>query len=142
MNRKLSHDDIRERILEMLNADECSVSHAEGDTIFKLSPTKIGQKKGKSVTIAEINKRIEYIGFELKKEEGKKRIYRKAPDRPAPHLSPQAEDNLTSKKVSARVSENHLVTFEKIAKGFQSKRAALERAIDLLAKEQGQDFEP
>jgi len=68
-------------------------------------------------------------------EDKPKRKYRRKEDWNDPDSAHDAEVNLSSKKMNTRVSEQHLNTFNYIAKRFPTKRKALERAIELLTKD-------
>ena len=70
-------------------------------------------------------------------EDKPKQIYRRREDWTDPKKSHRSEVNLLTKKLGPRVSEAHLSLFNKCADESESGRAALERAIELLAKDLG-----
>lgn len=95
-----------------------------------------GRREAKGVTVGETEKLLKKHRFKLIDETTGKRIYRKTKE----HLkdatqSPRAATNRLTKQLSPRVYEKHRDLFNRCADKFPSKREALERAIELLAKE-------
>lgn len=76
-------------------------------------------------------------------EDRDKRIYRRKADLFDPSAKPTDEVNKLSSKLTPRVSRAHVDLFNSCASEFPNKRAALERAVELLALETGVkiDFE-
>lgn len=67
----------------------------------------------------------------------RERRYLKRDEWADPSKGPDAEINKSTKKITPRVSADHLRAFEEAAASFPDKRSALERALELLAKETG-----
>jgi hypothetical protein len=67
----------------------------------------------------------------------RERRYLKREDWADPDQAFNAEINQSAKKLTPRVSPDHLRAFEEAAAKFPDKRAALERALELLATETG-----
>lgn len=65
------------------------------------------------------------------------RRYLKRKDWADPDRRPDAEINKSTKKLSPRVSEDHLRAFNDACEHFPDKRAALEEAVRLLAESVG-----
>nr|WP_319514364.1 hypothetical protein [uncultured Cohaesibacter sp.] len=91
----------------------------------------------KSLKLSQAEKIIKKHGLELKEEEKGKRIYRKRDELPDPDVDARASVNRLAKQLSPRVYQEHVDLFNECAKGFPSKRHALERAIELLAIDMG-----
>lgn len=126
--------ELTETIIRLLADGEASVVETDGKIIRRIKPTKIGQINNKCDIINSINTFLKENNF---MEERTKRIYRRKSDLPNPDLSPQSEDNLSSSKLTPRVSREHVELFNACAKQFSNKREALERAVELLAQESG-----
>lgn len=133
-------DAIADAIDEMVSKGECSIVKKENSVVYKISPTQIGRRKGKSASIGEINKKIAE-GIILGKEGREKRRYRRADQLPDPSMPGDAEVNRERVQIGARVTRDHRALFEKAARAFPSKGAAMEEAIRLLAKHTGVDRE-
>lgn len=118
-------------IRQLMNDGDCTVVESRNDRVYRLRVTKNGRKHDKAATIDEINKAIAN-GLALP---GGKRVYRSQEDLDDPNAEPKAEVNLLTKKLTPRVSREHVDLFDKCANGFQNKRQALERAIELLARD-------
>lgn len=140
-NRPLSRAAVEAAIEEMLGKGECSVTDEREGKIFRLRPTKIGQRKKKSATIEEINKVILKHGFELD-EEKKKRIYRRKKDLPDPTRAHDDSTNRTTKQLAVRIDPATADRFNELAARFPSKREAFERAIELLEQEANEGVRP
>lgn len=130
-----------QEIEQMIQGGECTVIEAKGKMVFRIVPTKVGQKNGKTDTIERLNRKI-VEGAILSSV---KRIYRKKDQQPDPEASHRAEVNRLTKHFQTRVSPEHLDTFnsviERFPDEFPNKRAAAERAVELLAEHYGVDFD-
>ena len=124
-------------VAEMIQKGECAVEKRDSRVIYKIRPTKIGQKRGKTASIEEINKAIGR-GLILGRE---KRIKRKRNELPDPSAGPKDEVNRLTKMLNIRISPEHVETFNRIASRYSTKRAAMEKAIKLLADEAGIDID-
>lgn len=111
-----------------------SKGHLENDVSKQTDTDKVGQPNNETANLDNFEK---YLEPKLKL----KRIYRSREDLPDPARAPDAETNRSAVRLSARVSRHHELLFNKLAKDFPSKRAAIERAIDLLAKDKPQDYD-
>ena len=100
----------------------------------------IGQKVKKSDIIKELKPLLDPEGD--MREDGK-RIYRRKEELFDPNSKPKDEINQLTSKLTPRVSRAHVGLFNACADEFPNKRAALERAVELLAQETGVkiDFE-
>lgn len=98
------------------------------------SKDKVGQSKNSTASLKDLEK-------QLKPELVLKRIYRSKKDLNDKDQSPDAEVNRSSVRPTARFSQKHNRLFNQIAANYSSKRAALEEAIELLAKANDIDFE-
>lgn len=67
----------------------------------------------------------------------RERRYTKREDWNDPTKERYSEVNISTKKLTPRVSQDHVRAFEEAAATFPDKRAALEHAIELLAKSSG-----
>jgi len=94
----------------------------------------IRQKVQKSDIIKELKP---FLNSEGDMREDGKRIYRRAPDLFDPKAKPTDEVNKLTSKLTPRVSRAHIGLFNACADEFPNKRAALERAVELLAQETG-----
>lgn len=132
---------VAQEIEKMIQGGECTVTEAKGKTVFHIVPTKVGQKNGKTDTIERLNREI----VEGEILSSVKRIYRKKDIQPDPDQDHRAEVNRLTKLFQARVSPEHLNTFnrviEKFPDDFPNKRAAAERAVEMLAEHYGIDFD-
>lgn len=96
---------------------------------------KVAHKKEKSAIIKELKGHLATKeGFV---EDREKRIYRRKDDLFDPSAKPTDEVNKLTSKLTPRVSRTHVDVFNVCADEFPNKRAALERAVELLAQETG-----
>lgn len=130
-------EDTRQALLRKLkglfDAGEMHITEKKGETIISVAPTKTGKRKGKAATSDEINAALDKIGG--LKLPGAKRIYRPEEVLLRPELGPKHEQNMPTAKLTPRVSRDHVEIFNTCAENFSSKREALERAIELLARD-------
>jgi len=140
-DRPLSREVVEAAIEEMLGSGECSIADERNGKIFRLRPTKIGQKQEQSASIEQINEFLKDIGLVLS-DEKRKRIYRRSSDLPDPNRHPKDEVNRTTKMVGVRIDPERLERFNELAVHFSNKREALERAIELLESDIGDDSDP
>lgn len=124
-------------LLKEINALE---KESNGAVRKKLFTKSISTKKGHKETSGfdKIRERLEEIEEQLP---DRKRRYLKRKDWDDPTKSPRAEVNQSAKKLTPRVSEEHVELFAKAAECFPNKRDALERAVELLAAEAGIEIE-
>lgn len=132
--------DLRALIEGLLESGEASIVREENSVVYRIRPTKVGQRHEKQATIEEINETI-VNGLSMG-EERLKRIYRKKSDLPRPDLPPSAEANLRTKRINTRISPEILDEFQECAKHFGSQREALESAIRLLSSQLGRSNTP
>lgn len=123
-------------LVEQLNSAEANHST---DAKLEIVPSKplgseIGQKVKKSDIIKELKP---FLDSEGDMREDGKRIYRRPEDLFDPSASPQDEVNKITSKLTPRVSREHAKLFNECSDHFKNKRAALERAVELLAAETG-----
>lgn len=95
---KTTPDTIASTIEEMVRNGECTITKEKSGVVYEIKPTKIGQRKGKSASIKEINDTIA-DGIELGL---KKKKYRKREDLPDPSKPANDPANLRKKPVTLR----------------------------------------
>lgn len=123
-------------LVEQLNSAEASPS---SDAKLEIVPSStahsgIGQNVQKSDIIKELKP---FLDSEGDMREDGKRIYRRPADLFDPNSKPTDEVNKLTSKLTPRVSRAHVGLFNACADAFPNKRAALERAVELLAQETG-----
>ncbi|MBL4616279.1 MAG: hypothetical protein JKY46_01155 [Robiginitomaculum sp.] len=104
--------------------------------LARRSVDKFGQKPtktdSKADTLESVKKAALDGGSRLLEDQPDKQIYRRRADWKDPTKSHRASVNRTTKPVTVYVSKEHKDKFNALSEGFNTKREALELAIDLL----------
>lgn len=97
---------------------------------------KVGQDKNTPASLDDFEKLLK-DDFKLK------RVYRSdKEDLTNPNKSPHHSSNRLTKNLGTRISLQYIDRFNAVATNFPNKRAALERAIELLESEPFEDHSP
>ena len=100
-----------------------------------------GQEKAEPLKLKKLKKtsKKHNVVADRDPDTGRKRIYRRNEDLFDDTADPKAEVNRLTVRLSTRVSRAHKDVFNAAASRFPNKRAALERAIELLNEDLGLD---